>query len=182
VSDRPTSGPAPRWGEYAPVPDPPAPEKSEPQDERAVTPQPPADDAAADSAGGRRWDRILSYGLLVLAAFNVITGIPPMLDLAGTLQRTYTAAGLGAYTSDSLASSIGVAINITQVVLLLAAVVLTLGNLRRGRISFWIPLTAGVVATVVMMVLLAFAIFGDPGFTAYVDQRMQDVGTITTAP
>ncbi|BDI23558.1 hypothetical protein L3i23_23340 [Herbiconiux sp. L3-i23] len=160
------------------MPDPPAPEKPEPQE--TVPPQPPAEDAAADSAGGRRWDRILSYGLLVLAAFNVITGIPPMLDLAGTLQSTYTAAGLGAYTSDSLASSIGVAINITQVLLLLAAVALTLANLRRGRISFWIPLSAGVVATLVMMVLLAFAIFGDPGFAAYVDQQMQDAAT--TAP
>lgn len=174
MSERPTSGPAPRYGEYAPIPDPPV---IEPVPEAEVA---PTEEEKPAAPVGRRWDRILSYGLLVLAAFNVLTGIPAMLDLAGTLQTTYTAAGLGAYTSDSLASGLGVVINITQIVLLIAAVVLTLGNLRAGRISFWIPLTVGIVATIVMMVLLGVAIFGDPGFTAYIDEQAQQAGL--TAP
>ncbi|MFD1714316.1 DUF6264 family protein [Amnibacterium flavum] len=186
MSDRPTSGPAPRWGEYAPVPEqppvPPIAEKQAAPAERDFTQfaPPPADakpgaPAETDAAKGpkpvRLWDRSLTFGLIALAVLNVLFSIPSNLDLASTLDAFIRTAGFGAYTSDSLATGIGIANNVINVSLLILAVLLSTASLRAGRLTFWIPLTIGAVATIAVGVLVAVAMLSDPAFVAYLDQQ-----------
>jgi hypothetical protein len=189
MSDRPTSGPAPRWGEYAPVAAPvappeveraPEPEVRKPETHKPVSLRDSLRGTAkstdsAESVDGparpvRRWDRILTSALLALAVLNVLTGIPAMLDLPETLSTYYRTFGMGSYTSVALASGVGIAINVSQVVLLIVTVLLTTASLRAHRISFWIPLTAGVISTILISVLFSVAMSGDPALGAYLDR------------
>jgi len=177
MSDRPTSGQAPQWGEYAPP--------REPQSEAAVAPTPTPTPRAESTPSGRQrpvrsWDIALTVGLLAVGVLYTLTGIPGMLNLPETLRATYAAGGYGTYTSDELASAIGIAINVTNVVLLIAAVALSTASLRARRITFWLPLTAGVIAFLIGVALLAVAMLSDPAFAAYLDEQV--ASTSTSAP
>jgi hypothetical protein len=171
MSDRPTSGPAPQWGEYAPV--------NRPETTPAPAPEAPPSvvDPATTTATrpGRPWDRALTIGLLVIGVFNVLTSIPGNLDLPATLDAVYETAGYGDFTADGLASAMGIAVNIVNVVLVIFAVWLATANLRAGRISFWIPLTVGAVSFIVTLALFAIVMFTDPALLAYVE-RMSGTG------
>jgi len=168
VSDRPTSGPAPRYGEYAPAPPElhEVPAAAEPHPEPVAGPAP----AAAAARRGPSWDRVLTIGLLVLGVLNVLTSIPQFLRLPETLDEAYALQGFGDFTADDLASAVGVAVNVVNVLLLLGAVALAVTRLRAGKIAFWVPVVAGVIGVLVTIVLIAVAMIGDPTLAAYIDQ------------
>lgn len=163
MSDRPTSGPAPGYGEYGPRVEPAA--RAEPKPSAAVPTAPPASAIRQP----RRWDAILTVSLLALGLYVTLVSIPQMLALGSVLDEVYKAGGYGRYTSDGIASTIGIVINIVHVVLLIAAFAVALPRLRRGRIAFWVPLTAGVLATVVGSVLVGVAMFSDPAMLQYIN-------------
>ncbi|WP_210479412.1 DUF6264 family protein [Naasia sp. SYSU D00948] len=165
MSDRPTSGPAPRWGEYGPAPEP-APELPPP-----VAPAPEQPPATAARRAAPTWDRVLTIALLVFGTVNVLTGIPQMLRLPDALDEAYAMQGFGDYTAIALASAIGIAVNVVNVLLLIAAVAASIPQLRAGRIAFWIPLVAGAIALVVAVVLIGAAMIGDPALAAYLEQQ-----------
>ncbi|MCU1569397.1 MAG: hypothetical protein JWR33_138 [Naasia sp.] len=181
MSDRPTSGPAPGYGEYGPIPAsaPSAASAESRVPPAAATPEPaPVRSSAASPAGGGagarpvpRWDRVVTIALLALAAINVLTTIPQMLHLPQTLDEVYAQQGWGDYTSDSLASAIGIAVNVLSVVLLLAAVGISVRRLRTARLTFWVPLVAGVTAVIVTMVLLSAAMLIDPALPAFIQTQ-----------
>jgi hypothetical protein len=178
VSDRPTSGPAPRWGEYGPTPEP----AKQPEPLAPAPPPPlrPAGPAAATAHSGPTWDRILTIALLVIGVFNVLTTIPQMLSLPAALDDVYRVQGFGNYTSDALASALGIVINVVSVLLLIVVVVLAIRRLRAGRLAFWIPLVGGATALILTGVLLTVAMVGDPALPAYLEN--QTVATPTPTP
>jgi uncharacterized membrane protein YhaH (DUF805 family) len=110
---------------------------------------------------------VLTIALLVLGVINVLTSIPQMLTLSRTLDDAYRLQGIGDYTNESLATAIGIAINVVGVILLLAAAALALSRLRAGRLAFWVPLVAGATAFVITAVLMLVAMLGDPALSAY---------------
>lgn len=171
--DRPTSGQAPRWGEYAPAP-PPLPAEPTTPVERATAGPAPARPAprAAGHPGARPWDRVLTIALLVFGVLNVLTSIPQMLLLSRTLDEAYRLQGIGDYTNEPLATGIGIAINAVGVVLLLAGAALALARLRAGRLAFWVPLVAGATAFLITAVLMLVAILGDPALPAFLQGQV----------
>jgi hypothetical protein len=180
MSERPTSGPAPRWGEYGPDVPPPPPVPAEQRPEPEPEPEPtlrPRE--SADARPQRSWDLAATIGLLALGTLNTLVSIPSLLDLPFVLDTMYQAAGYGDYTSDALASGVGIAANIVQIVLLILAVWLSTISLRARRLTFWIPLTAGAVSTIVLIVLFAVAMIGDPALQGYAEEQMRQA---TTAP
>ncbi len=171
MSDRPTSGPAPQWGEYGPTPEhppmpPPAAMEPEPELRR---------EAAQPRRASASWDRVLTIALLVFGTFNVLTGIPQMLRLSQALDEAYASQGFGDYTADSLATAMGIAVNVVNVLLLIAAVAASVRQLRAGRIAFWIPLVAGAVALIVTIVLIGAAMLGDPALPSYLQEQATTV-------
>jgi len=177
MDERPSSGPAPRWGEYAPTP-PSAPAPVEPEAPREEWPPPAAPERvpptslrAARPGTAPPWDRLVTVLLLGLGCINVIGGIPAMLGLAQTLDDTYASQGYGHYTSDSLAAAIGIAINVVNVLLLVVAVALSVRRLRSGRLTFWVPLVAGASALIVTIALVSAAMLGDPALPAFLSQQ-----------
>lgn len=127
---------------------------------------PPIDATPAPAPKQRRGDKIASVALLAFGFVNVVTGIPGWLRLPDSLQLAYDQLEVGEYQAVELASAIGIAVLVTQIVLWLAALGITVTLIRAGRLSWWVPLAAGVIAVVVTSVLVVIAIMSDPGFTA----------------
>ena len=172
MSDRPTSGPAPRYGEYGPRVELPAPPAETPAP-RAAAPAPLQHAPAAQAARRpRRWDQLLTVFLLGMGLYITLTSIPQMLKLGTVLDSVYQAAGYGRYTDDGTAAVIGIIVNVVQIVLLIAAFTIALPRLRHGRLAFWVPLTAGVVATIIVSVLIGIAMFSDPALLQYVNGEL----------
>jgi hypothetical protein len=120
------------------------------------------------SAQPRRWDRILTIALLAMGTIFVISSTSTYADLPYSISEVYALYGFeGTHPDAELANSVGLAINIVQVVLLIIAIVLSWFTLRRGRLSFYIPLVAGVLANIVGTVLLTTLLLADPSFVDF---------------
>lgn len=155
----------PEYGEYA-----------SPEDQAAasgVQPhwEPPAVAGGApepERAAPRRWDVVLTVLLVAIGAYTTINSVGAYLDLPGTFQRLYDAYGYtGTFPATDLARPIGVVLAIVEPVALVLAVALSARQMRRGRVTFWIPLTIGAVATILASVLLVVVLWQDPGFVQF---------------
>ncbi|MGV8895415.1 MAG: DUF6264 family protein [Rhodoglobus sp.] len=162
--------PRPKYGEYAPIGSVPPVAASEPV-------AAPKDAGIAQSAPDalptkrRTWDVGLTTALILAGVFDVVGSFSRFGNLAATLREVYAQQGLGTFTNDALANDMGIAINVTRVVLLVAAIGFGLWRLGQNKIAFWIPLTAGVLAFIVVGVCLLVVVVSDPALAEYVAQQ-----------
>lgn len=115
----------------------------------------------------RRWDLVLSIGLLVYGFLNVISGLFQYIDLGAYLDEFYRTLGIGDYAGTSSDRPIGIAIAASNVVSFALAAWFTSRRLRTGKVAFWIPLVAGIVAATVSSALLLILLANDPTMTSY---------------
>ncbi|MDO8382375.1 MAG: DUF6264 family protein [Microbacterium sp.] len=109
----------------------------------------------------RTVDRIATFALLGYGLFNVLTSIPAfteystyantLLDIMG-VDAEFSGGGRGWGLAAAFVLGLGWLLTAT----------LTWLNLRRGRITWWIPLVGGVVFTLTASVLLMVPLFSDP--------------------
>lgn len=161
--------PQPQYGEYA-----------TPEQQRAAggapvahTPAPAPVTPAPDLSAGvqpRRWDRILSIALLAFGLYNVITGVVQFRDLGAMLNQVYEVQGVGSYTETALTGALSTVIVVSQVVIYLVTLFVTMSLLRRGRLAFWVPLVGGALAGLIVTVSLLVLMGSDPTFIAYVNE------------
>ena len=131
--------------------------------------------AAAPSAMSERrrtraapwWDAPLTVALLVGGVGNVTVTVARMRILPQTLQAGYEAQGIGEYTSIALATGIGWAVIVISVLALVIAIGVAVPRIRTHRTTFWVPLVAAAVSTVLTVVLVMIAVVGDPAGAAY---------------
>lgn len=157
--------PRPKYGEYAPIP---------PVTAAAPVPAPvvvEAEEAPATAPRRRTWDLILTTTLLLVGVYDVVVTYPQFADLAAGLGTVYSQQGVGDFTSDALATSMGTAINVSRIVILGIAIGLTLWSINRHRISFWIPLSAGVLAGLIVTVCVCVVVVTDPALAQYVAEQ-----------
>lgn len=124
-----------------------------------------------ESPASRPWDLALTTALLVVGAYSIVTSIPELLNFGATLKELYAAAGYGEYTSISLANGIGVGIVVTQAVIYIATVLLTIARLRKRRIAFFVPVAGAVASGLVIFVLVLVAMTSDPALAAWVGSQ-----------
>ncbi|MCU1556819.1 MAG: hypothetical protein JWN09_814 [Microbacteriaceae bacterium] len=161
--------PRPQYGEYA-----------TPQDQAKamgaaiptrgqVTPQSPPPLAVPSRAKGapRRWDLVLTLALLAYGPVNVVTGFFQFANLATVLNQVYTSMGIGTFPPSSLATSLGVVINVSNAVLYVITAFVTARLLRSGRLAFYVPIAGAAAAWIVSGVCIGILMFGDPTFTGY---------------
>ena len=118
----------------------------------------------------RQWDLFLTVTLLALGAVTVFATFGELADLAGTIDETFRIQGIdGRLEARDAAVAVGFVVNVVRVAALLWAAAVSIRRLREGKLAFWVPLTAGAVATLVMVIGVASLILGDPAFLAYVD-------------
>ncbi|MDQ1575465.1 MAG: hypothetical protein QOH55_615 [Microbacteriaceae bacterium] len=119
----------------------------------------------------RTADRVATVALLAFGLFNVGTTVPGMLNLSLTLNAAFQQAGIGTYTPTPIANEIGIGVVVLYVAGWLMTAILAALSLRKGRITFWIPLVAGVIIGLVTVVCVIVLLLGDPAFTQYITRN-----------
>lgn len=151
--------PRPKYGEYADIPPTPMP-TIEPVDAVVHT--------APPERPRRTWDVVLSTLLLLWGVFDVVTGFSAFANLGATVAATAEQQGIDGFASVGLADEVGSWLNVVRLVILAIAIPGTLLLLGRRRRAFWLPLSAGALAVLVVMACVFVILIGDPGFAAYV--------------
>ncbi len=185
----PDPRPRPRYGEYA-TPEQQRASIKAPEKNPHYAP-PPVADAAHDAPAGvaphlgtpsptdrpvaavlrHPFDRAVTIALLVLGLYNVITTMIGRGSIAAQIDQAYRSMGLaGDYAVTPLTGTVADVIAIASLVLWVIAAALAGWFIVRGRVAFWIPLVAGVVAGVLSAVGYLILFLHDPAFVAYVQQ------------
>jgi len=160
ADDRPT----PRYGELAPegwVWSPPADPAAEPDD--VGEPQAIEDTPAKPY---RVVDASISVFLLVTAVMFSSSSVPSLFGLRSTIDMFYADRGLGEYGGGSAVDIAGAVAAIAQLVLLVAAIWLTVRLIGQRRRSWPVPLLMGALALIVTFGCLVLALVADPGLLA----------------
>ncbi len=156
--------PEPKYGQYAPIP-PVLPEAA------TVVVAPAPDLAKVPMAPARRtWDIAMTTLFLLLGVADVVTGLSTFANLAAGLRAAYAAQGYPAFTSDALASTVGLALNIARITILGFTILVSLLRIRAGKIAIWVPIAGAVLAGIVVIVGLLVVIMQDPALAEYVQR------------
>lgn len=116
----------------------------------------------------RTWDRSLTWVLLALGLLSLATSSGSYLNMVPAMQAAYQELGIGHFGAADIARPAGVALVVVQTAIWVAAVLLATRSLRRGRISFWIPLVGAVVSYIALVAVLLIVVLNDPAFVAYI--------------
>ncbi|MGA7147384.1 MAG: DUF6264 family protein [Microbacterium sp.] len=168
--------PRPQYGEYA-----------SPEEQRARIQQPdvtwaletgvlaettapaaPAAPAAplpvdATRARSRLIDRIVTFALLVYGLINVVSVVPALWGYVAYAQTMFDMLGVEATLSDpEAAKPWGMAAALVQICGWLITAALSWARMRRGRLSWWIPLVGGIVFTFISATLVLVPLMNDP--------------------
>lgn len=146
---------------------PPAPEAGRAPYRQAPPPTtPPYPGDAPGAASGRtpapRWNFSLTILLIAFGFFGMSYSVGILQAFPTSMQLLHTTQGLGDFTP---APAVGTLITVGTVAmtgLWALSTGLAVWQLVRRRMAFWIPLTAGVVALVVLFVFLAIILSTDP--------------------
>jgi hypothetical protein len=158
--------PRPQYGEYAPIV-PAAPARDvHGEGESAVTPVRTVDPPSVSVKRNTR-DLIITTALLVVAVWDVATGLSQYANLSTTLQQAYDQLGIGEFTSTALALSMGGVINGGRILIVVVVVALSLWRISRGKLAFWIPLAGAVASAIFVTVCSVIVMAGDPAFIAF---------------
>jgi len=186
--DRPDGRPRPRYGEYAPegwvspVAPPEAPEAAPAvagrsdasADQAARRPQPapgawgaPPRPGAPVLSGGRRFDRVATFLLIGLGGYGVVSNVVLASTFASSLLSALGTAGypVDVFTGQSDLQRAGAIIAVVSVAVFAVTLIWTIRRLRAFKISFWVPLSAGVIVSILQMALVLAVLFGDAAFT-----------------
>jgi hypothetical protein len=119
---------------------------------------------AAPGAGRPRrvWDSVLTAVLLGIGIVSVTSSIPQYADFGSTLELVFAQFGYSGYSDPELATNVGIALNIAQIVLYVVGAVVALLMVRRNRLAFIYPLIAGIVFVIIAFVLMTVVFAADP--------------------
>ncbi|MDQ7879886.1 DUF6264 family protein [Microbacterium sp. QXD-8] len=166
-----TSRPKPQFGEYATpeeqrarIQDP-APWQREaltPVMTDAPDPVVPASPATAERRP-RPVDRVVTFALLAYGLVNVISSVPAFLDYGAYAETLLSMLGVDVQITDPAAGRAwGIAAVLVLAVGWCATAVVSWWSVRRGRLTWWIPLVGGILFTFVSGTLMAVPLMNDP--------------------
>ena len=192
---RPDERPRPKYGELAPpgwVWKPPketerldtarhSPAASEPeQPVAAAAPPPPRETREAAPphpgprplpssarAGAPRWNLTVTILLLLFGLFGMTYSIATLQALPAAMQLLHSTQNLGDYTPDSSVGATIAAGSIALAAVWAVSAGLSVWLLVRRRLSFYVPLIAGIVALVVLFVAAGVVLATDPVLLDY---------------
>lgn len=162
--------PAPQYGEYA------TPEEvarlrgAQSPPEPVIRQADPVKQAAAPTRPRRAWDLPFTGGLLVLGFVLTLQALPGFFDFSATLTAAFKVSGVDVdFGAD--ADAAGIALLIVHCALLLAAIGISVVQLRAGRPAFWVPLAAGVLAVIADIVIPLVLILTNPAYASVLLDR-----------
>lgn len=140
----------------------------------ALAPPPPAVDppaAAPAPAPARRIDRFVTIGLLAYGLVHVVVTGLSYLDLPAVMTQTMEMLGIeGEFTNFAQGRLWGTIAAGLLVLGWALTAALSIRRLRRGKVTWWLPLVGAVVTIGVVSACIAVPMFNDPAFVAYLEQ------------
>lgn len=129
---------------------------------------------SSESSPGRRphpVDRFATIALLAYGLVNVVVTGLSYLDLPQVMNQTMTMLGIkGEFTNFALGRTWGTIAAVVLAVGWSITAVLAIRRLRRGRITWWVPIVGAVVTIAVVTVCIAVPMMTDPAFVAYLNE------------
>lgn len=117
----------------------------------------------------RTWDRMLTILMLSLGAVNVLFSVVSYLNLSDSLAAAFTYAGItGEFTNFDSARTWGVISAVVLVVGFAATVFFAVRRLRRGRLTWWVPIVGAVITFAAVLVCFSVPLATDPAFIDFV--------------
>jgi hypothetical protein len=154
--------PVPQYGEYAPAGYIPPTQAPQPGQAPTGYPMHPA------LTGRRRriWDLVLTIVLLVLGFFGMLAGLgyAVLFSDPALIDQGFQQQGLGGFNGE--VGSAPQVLAISHIVLYLLALGGSLPLLITKRVAFWVPLSAGVLATIIFWTTVISVVMTDPAFVA----------------
>ena len=163
--------PRPQFGEYAPEGwtwQPPAGETTSDPAPQLPTPPPPPSARAVAAASAREerparpTDRAITMLLLVIGVLGVWLSVGVLQAMPESIQLLHTQEGIEPYTPGPEIPGLILIGSIVQIVIWVIAAVGSIALMRARRPSFWLPIAAGAIAAIALVVCTAIALSGDP--------------------
>ncbi|WP_312673266.1 DUF6264 family protein [Microbacterium sp.] len=140
----------------------------------APAPAPPAAVPAAVASGAARphpVDRFATIALLAYGLVNVVVTGLSYLDIVPVMNQTMGMLGIeGEFTNYAAGRTWGTIAAVVLAVGWCVTAALSIRRLRRGRVTWWLPLVGAVVTLGIAAFCLVVPMMGDPAFIAYLDQ------------
>ena len=131
--------------------------------------EPIAAAAAPPSTRPHPVDRFATIALLAYGLVNVVMTGMSYLDLPTVLNEVMKILGIeGEFTDYAAGRLWGTVAAIILVIGWTATTALSVRRLRRGRITWWLPLVGAVVTSFLAGICVMIAMMGDPAFAEYI--------------
>lgn len=118
-----------------------------------------------------RVDRIVTIGLLAYGLVNVVVTGLSYLDLPRVMTETMKILGIeGEFTNFAQGRLWGMIAAVLLFVGWALTAMLSIRRLRRGKVTWWLPLVGAVVTIGIVSACIAVPMFNDPAFVAYLEQ------------
>ncbi|MDR2321911.1 MAG: DUF6264 family protein [Microbacterium sp.] len=172
----------PAFGEYA------TPEEQSRRSGRPLVPppvvpasptaEPVAPPAAPAAATGERpahpVDRMASIALLAYGLWNVITSIMTFMNPSSLMTTMLQAVGIsGTFSNYGQARVWGMVAGVVLIVGWIATAAWSVLRLRRGKLTWWLPVAGGVVFVTLSAICMMVPFFTDPAVMSYLSGQMQ---------
>ncbi|WP_431867099.1 DUF6264 family protein [Microbacterium paraoxydans] len=133
-------------------------------------PAPPAS-AAASPVRPHPVDRFATIALLAYGLVNVVVTGLSYLDIVPVMNQTMGMLGIeGEFTNYAAGRTWGTIAAVVLAVGWCVTAALSIRRLRRGRLTWWLPLVGAVITLGIASFCLVVPMMGDPAFIAYLDQ------------
>ncbi|MCE4027129.1 MULTISPECIES: DUF6264 family protein [unclassified Microbacterium] len=119
-------------------------------------------------------DRMASIALLAYGLWNVITSTFAFLNPSSLMATMMQAVGIsGTFSNYQQARVWGIVAGILLIVGWVATAAWTVLRLRRGKLTWWLPVAGGVVFVLLTTICMMVPFFTDPAVISYLNERMQ---------
>lgn len=127
--------------------------------------------AAASPARAHPVDRFATIALLAYGLVNVVVTGLSYLDIVPVMNQTMGMLGIeGEFTNYAAGRTWGTIAAVVLAVGWCVTAALSIRRLRRGRLTWWVPLVGAVITLGIASFCLVVPMMGDPAFIAYLDQ------------
>ncbi|MBL3700617.1 DUF6264 family protein [Leucobacter luti] len=145
----------------AAAPQAPAPQTPAAQDPGQPSQLPPAY-RVPGPRGPRIGDRVITIMLLVLGAFGALNISSSFFGLESQIRFTGVMIGIEDPKLASWIGPLGVISGLVVLLLFAVTLIFSIQRMRANKLAFWVPLVAGVVAAIVLIVVPMIAMGGAP--------------------
>ncbi|MBK5237670.1 MAG: hypothetical protein JJE28_01010 [Actinomycetales bacterium] len=114
-------------------------------------------------------DRFITWGLLGVAVFSVVSGLGDYVNLTRTLNAAFDqlntmepGLNLAPYSNPGLAKVLGWGIVLTQAVIIGLTFWWAIRRMRAGKMAFWVPVVGFAISSAAVLGFMIFAFVADP--------------------